>query len=192
VSAFSGLAGGSRPIAGKTGTTQNNAAAWFIGYTPEFSASVAVFNQKKSSSRLEDVPGREGRDVFGAYSASIWREALEPILRERTWTIPPEDPEVVNGDSVPVPQVVGLDVGAASALLAAHGFQVRVSDERKDSAIPANLVAEQSPSGRGARGMTVTLYLSTGKGAQPSPSPGRGRGGGGGNPVPIPIPPPDD
>jgi membrane peptidoglycan carboxypeptidase len=193
VSAFSGLAGGSRPIAGKTGTTQNNAAAWFIGYTPEFSASVAVFNQKKSSSRLEDVPGREGRDVFGAYSAGIWRDALEPILRERTWSIPPEDPEVVNGDSVPVPSVVGLDVGAASALLTEHGFQVQVSNERKDSAVPANLVAEQSPSGRGARGMTVTLYLSSGKppaDGQPTP-PGRRRGGGGGgNPLPIPIPGP--
>ena len=185
--AFRGLAGGSRPIAGKTGTSQNNSAAWFIGYTPEMSASVAVFNQRKTSSQLTDVPGKEGGNVFGAYSAGIWREALEPILRERTWSIPPEDPEVVNGDSVPVPKVVGLDVGAATALLAAHGFQVKISDERKDSAVPANLVAEQSPSGRAARGMTITLYLSTGKAsAQPKP-PGHGRGG---DPSPVPTPGP--
>jgi membrane peptidoglycan carboxypeptidase len=184
--AFSGLAGGSRPIAGKTGTTQNNAAAWFIGYTPEFSASVAVFNQKESSAQLTDVPGREGRDVFGAYSAGIWREALEPILRDRTWSIPPEDPEVVNGDSVPVPSVVGLDVGAASALLASFGFRPRIADERRDSNIPANFVAEQSPSGRGAPGMTVTLYLSTGRAAPAGQPPGEGRPGRGGGGFPRP------
>jgi membrane peptidoglycan carboxypeptidase len=184
--AFSGLAGESRPIAGKTGTSQDNSAAWFIGYTPEMSASVAVFNQKGTSSRLTDVPGKEGGNVFGAYSAGIWREALEPILRERTWTVPPEDPEVVNGDSVPVPSVVGLDVGAATALLAASGFQAKVSDERKDSAVPAGNVAEQSPSGRAAPGMTITLYLSSGKpAAQPTP-PGRRRGGGGPGPSPGP------
>ncbi len=193
--AFSGLAGGSRPIAGKTGTTQNNAAAWFIGYTPEFSASVAVFNQKETSAQLTDVPDRENRDVFGAYSAAIWRNALEPILRERTWSIPPEDPEVVNGDSVPVPDVRGLDVGAASALLQASGFQVKVSDERRDSTAPANAVAEQSPSGRGARGMTVTLFLSSGKQpagqpGQPNPPgrPGRGGRGAAGSRSPFPDP----
>jgi membrane peptidoglycan carboxypeptidase len=185
---FRGLAGGSRPIAGKTGTSQNNSAAWFIGYTPEMVASVAVFNPRGTSEQLTDVPFKEGRDVFGAYSAGIWRAALEPILRDRTWTIPPEDPEVVNGDSVPVPSVVGLDVAAASALLAAHGFQVKVSDERKDSAVPANLVAEQSPTGRAARGMTITLYLSSGKApAQPKP-PGHGRGGGDPSPAPMPGP----
>jgi membrane peptidoglycan carboxypeptidase len=186
VSAFSGLAGPARPIAGKTGTTQNNAAAWFIGYTPEFSASVAVFNQKESSTQLTDVPDREGRDVFGAYSAAIWRNALEPILRERTWSIPPEDPEVVNGDSIPVPSVTGLDVGAATALLQGAGFQVKVSDERRDSQFPEGAVAEQSPKDRGAPGMTITLYLSNGK--KPQSQPGRPGRGGGGLPIPIPGP----
>jgi membrane peptidoglycan carboxypeptidase len=189
VSAFSGLAGGSRPIAGKTGTSQDNSAAWFIGYTPEFAASVAVFNQRETSKQLTDVPGREGGDVFGAYSAGIWREALEPILRDRTWSIPPEDPEVVNGDSVPVPSVVGLDVGAATALLQLAGFQVRVSDERRDSAVPANLVAEQSPSGRGAPGMTVVLYLSSGKAPGGQPGEEKPRRPGGGGPGPVPVPP---
>ena len=117
--AFRGLAGGSRPIAGKTGTSQDNSAAWFVGYTPEMAASVAVFNQKETSKKLEDVPGREGGNVFGAYSAGIWRDALEPVLRDRSWSFPPEDPEVVNGDSVPVPSVVGLDPAAAIGLLAA-------------------------------------------------------------------------
>jgi membrane peptidoglycan carboxypeptidase len=186
VEAFRGLAGGPHPIAGKTGTAQNNSAAWFVGYTPEFSGSVAVFNQRKTSSRLEDVPEREGRDVFGAYSAAIWRAAMEPILRDRTWTIPPEDPEVVNGESVPVPPVVGQDLGTATATLQSFGFQVSVSGERKDSPYPPNVVAEQSPSGRGVAGQVVTLYLSSGRApaAAPAPAPAPGATAG---PAPPPV-----
>lgn len=199
VSAFSGLAGPTRPIAGKTGTASGfkvgqargerasgNSAAWFVGYTPEFAGATAVFDPKNTSNALVDVPGKENAPVYGAYSAAIWRQGMEPFLSNHTWDFPPEDPEVVNGDSVELRSVVGLDVAAATALLIGDGFQVQIAEERKDSNVPANFVAEQSPVGRAARGMRVTLYLSTGKGAaqpggQPgTPPPGRGGGGRGG------------
>ncbi|MFG1998242.1 transglycosylase domain-containing protein [Spirillospora sp. NPDC048911] len=35
-----------RPAAGKTGTTENNVATWFVGYVPQISTSVTVFNDK--------------------------------------------------------------------------------------------------------------------------------------------------
>lgn len=212
--AFRGLTDAAHPIAGKTGTAsgfkpgQNrnkdraagNSAAWFVGYTPEYAGVTAVFDPKNTSSSLEDVPDKENANVFGAYSADIWRKSMEPFLNDHSWQFPPEDPEVVNGDSVPVQSVVGLDVAAATALLSGQGFQVRVADERKDGPVPANFVAEQSPSGRASRGQTITLYLGSGKGmAQPGqpgqtgqpggPTPpgtnppgqgGGGRGGGGG------------
>jgi membrane peptidoglycan carboxypeptidase len=191
VTAMSGLVSGSRPIAGKTGTasalvngkSQGNSAAWFVGYTPDFAASVAVFNPKATYAPLTDVPNKSG-NVFGAYSASIWRTALEPILDDKTWTFAPEDPEVVRGDSVPVPSVLGLDVGAATALLQGQGFQVRVSNQQKPSAYPAGTVAEQSPSGRSSKGGIVFLYLSTGKPPTPTSGPGQPRPGqpGGGRP----------
>jgi membrane peptidoglycan carboxypeptidase len=209
VTAFSGLAGGARPIGGKTGTASGtragdteratgNSAAWFVGYTPDFAGATAVFDPKNTSIALTDVPFKEGANVFGAYSATIWRNAMQPFLVDKTWSFPPADPEVVNGDSVPVQSVVGLDPNAAVALLQSSGFQARIAPEKKDSAVPAGSVAAQSPSGRAARGMTITLYLSTGKGAPgagtpglplppgqtlPAPPPGRGgggRGGGGG------------
>jgi hypothetical protein len=77
-------------------------------------------------------------------------------------------------------------------VLRSQGFQVRIAPERKDSPVPAGNVAEQSPSGRAAPGMTITLYLSSGKGGAPPPQiplppgfpipnpPGGGGGGGGG------------
>ncbi|MFN8390361.1 MAG: PBP1A family penicillin-binding protein [Bdellovibrionota bacterium] len=43
-----------RPMAGKTGTTNDQMDAWFIGYTPEWVAGTWVgFDQKKSIGRLE-------------------------------------------------------------------------------------------------------------------------------------------
>ncbi len=197
VSAFSGLAGGARPIGGKTGTASGrkpgdtdrfsgNSAAWFVGYTPDYAGATAVFDPKNTSISLTDVPGKEGQNVFGAYSAAIWRRAMEPFLVNKTWSFPPADPEVVNGDSVPVQSVVGLDPNAAIALLQSTGFQARIAVEQKDSAVPAGNVAEQSPSGRAAPGMTITLYLSNGKGA---PVAGTPVAGGPGQPVPGPTPP---
>jgi membrane peptidoglycan carboxypeptidase len=204
VSAFSGLAGGARPIGGKTGTASGtrvgdtkratgNSAAWFVGFTPDYAGATAVFDPKNTSIALTDVPGKEGANVFGAYSAAIWRNAMQPFLIDKTWSFPPADQEVVNGDSVPVQSVVGMDPAAATGLLQASGFQVRIAPEQRDSAVPAGSVAAQSPSGRASRGMTITLYLSTGKGAPGAGTPGLplppgqtlppkppGRGGGGG------------
>jgi membrane peptidoglycan carboxypeptidase len=203
VGSFAGLVGAGRPIAGKTGTASGfkpgdtkrasgNSAAWFVGYTPDYAGATAVFDPKNTSLALTDVPG--SGTVFGRYSADIWRKAMEPFLAAKTWSFPPADPTVVNGDSVPVRSVVGLDPNAAVALLQADGFQARIAPEKKDTAVPAGRVGEQSPTGRAARGMTITLYLSTGKGAPtagppglplppgvPTPNPGGGgRGGGGG------------
>jgi membrane peptidoglycan carboxypeptidase len=201
VSAFSGLAGRDRPIGGKTGTASGfrpgdtkrasgNSSAWFVGYTPDYAGATAVFDPTNTSQALTDVPGKEGQNVFGAYSAQIWRNAMTPFLMQRTWSFPPADQEVVNGNSVPVQTVIGMDVAAATGILRAQGFQVRVAPELKDSPVPAGHVAEQSPVGRAAPGMTITLYLSTGKGAPAPPKlplppglpgpPGGGRGGGGG------------
>jgi membrane peptidoglycan carboxypeptidase len=205
VSAFSGLAGGARPIGGKTGTASGfrpgdtkratgNSSAWFVGYTPDYAGATAVFDPKNTSQALTDVPGKEGANVFGAYSAAIWRNAMQPYLLNKTWSFPPADPSVVNGNSVPVQSVVGLDPAAATGILRAQGFQVRIAPELKDGTngpVPAGRVAQQSPSGRAAPGMTITLYLSTGKGVQAGPPPGLplppgfpvprppGRGGGG-------------
>jgi membrane peptidoglycan carboxypeptidase len=35
-----------RPVAGKTGTTSGNVSAWFVGYTPQLSTSVAMWREK--------------------------------------------------------------------------------------------------------------------------------------------------
>ncbi|HEY0126286.1 MAG TPA: transglycosylase domain-containing protein [Blastococcus sp.] len=58
-------------IAGKTGTSQNRFSGAFVGYTPQYAASVMVLNPKRN----QDLGGFSGR-----IAAPIWRAAMEPIL----------------------------------------------------------------------------------------------------------------
>ncbi|SOE00587.1 transglycosylase domain-containing protein [Blastococcus haudaquaticus] len=76
-------------IAGKTGTINNNASVAFVGYTPEYSASVLVWNS---------VEDRSVGGFGGGKGATIWHDAMEPVLSGRpTASFPPEDPAVAAG-----------------------------------------------------------------------------------------------
>jgi membrane peptidoglycan carboxypeptidase len=63
-----------RPAAGKTGTTDGNVDAWFVGFTPQYTAAVWMGNPKG------EVPMSNvgGQTVWGAgYPAQIWRAFME-------------------------------------------------------------------------------------------------------------------
>jgi membrane peptidoglycan carboxypeptidase len=189
---------GGSPVGGKTGTASAtgkdeglNSAAWFVGLTPNYVGSVAVFNPDNPNSALRDIDGfSTGGDVFGAFSAGIWVKAMSPILLGGpSWQFPPEDPSVVNGNSVPVPSVVGQDVNTATQILASYGFGIEVATKRRDSPLPPDRIADQSPTGRALPGQKIIVFLSSGKaptgqptgpGGVPSPGPpGHRRGPGG-------------
>jgi membrane peptidoglycan carboxypeptidase len=59
-----------RPTAGKTGTTTDNASAWFNGYTVEFATSVAMFRDDATQS----LNGIGGNYAFtgGTFPAQVW------------------------------------------------------------------------------------------------------------------------
>ncbi|MGH8966786.1 MAG: transglycosylase domain-containing protein, partial [Actinomycetes bacterium] len=46
-----GAALGARPVAGKTGTTDKNRSAWFVGYTPQLVTASAMWRQDKKGNR---------------------------------------------------------------------------------------------------------------------------------------------
>jgi membrane peptidoglycan carboxypeptidase len=49
---------GGRPVAGKTGTSSSNKSAWFAGFTPQLSTSVAMWRQtKKGLGSLQGIGG---------------------------------------------------------------------------------------------------------------------------------------
>jgi membrane peptidoglycan carboxypeptidase len=71
-------------IAGKTGTSQNNYSIAFVGSTPEYTASVMVYNPGHN----QNVGG-----FGGDKGARIWHDAMLPILSQQgTAPFPPADP----------------------------------------------------------------------------------------------------
>ena len=76
--ASAALGGFPRPVAGKTGTSQNNASAWFTGYTPQLSASVALFRDDAT----EELSGIGGLNSVtgGSFPARIWNTFARKTL----------------------------------------------------------------------------------------------------------------
>lgn len=62
-----------RPVAGKTGTTSQDVDAWFVGYTPEFTAAVWM-----GFDREEHMYGIYG----GNYPARIWKLVMQKATED--------------------------------------------------------------------------------------------------------------
>jgi membrane peptidoglycan carboxypeptidase len=78
--ASSVLAGFPRPIAGKTGTSQDNASAWFTGYSPDLSTSVAFFRDTPEK-QLTGIGGLNSI-TGGTFPARIWNAYMKRALAE--------------------------------------------------------------------------------------------------------------
>jgi len=97
-----------RPAAGKTGTSQSNASAWFSAYTPELAASVALFRDSASES-LNGIGGLTSV-TGGTFPARIWTAFMKGALRG--------EPEI----SFPAPANIG---GLDPVVMTSGGQQSR-------------------------------------------------------------------
>jgi membrane peptidoglycan carboxypeptidase len=68
-----------RPTAGKTGTSQSNASAWFSAYTPQLAASVALFRDDATQS-LKGIGGLTSV-TGGSFPARIWTAFMKGALK---------------------------------------------------------------------------------------------------------------
>jgi membrane peptidoglycan carboxypeptidase len=68
-----------RPAAGKTGTSQSNASAWFSAYTPQIAASVAFFRDNATQS-LNGIGGMTSL-TGGSFPARIWTQFMKGALK---------------------------------------------------------------------------------------------------------------
>jgi penicillin-binding protein 1A len=73
-----------RPAAGKTGTTDNHADAWFVGYTPTLDAAVWV-GYPGGEIPMTNVHGISV--AGGTFPAQIWNKFMQPALG----SLPPQD-----------------------------------------------------------------------------------------------------
>jgi membrane peptidoglycan carboxypeptidase len=166
-------AGWTRPMLGKTGTTQNNRSAGFVGATPQYSGAVLTWPDGSRPSPICDTdPPRlcnNGNIFGGKVPARTWFQAMIP-LHQGLPVLPlsATDPRYVEGDAgVPVPNVVGQGENQARLTLERAGFKVTTS--RTDSNEAAGTVVSQVPTRGALPGDTITLYVSTGIGP-PTPT----------------------
>jgi penicillin-binding protein 1A len=81
-----------RPAAGKTGTTDNHADAWFAGYTPNLQTTVWV-GYPRAQIPMENVHGISV--AGGTFPADIWRRFMLVAIERlayRDWTLPTMSP----------------------------------------------------------------------------------------------------
>jgi penicillin-binding protein 1A len=73
-----------RPAAGKTGTTQDNKDAWFVGFTPTLSTSVWMGYENKTPETTKTLAGVHGRSSVtgGSFPAQIWQAFMRDGLRD--------------------------------------------------------------------------------------------------------------
>ena len=69
------------PAAGKTGTTQNFSDAWFVGYTPQYTAGVWVgFDDKRIGfTGADGQGGRAAAPIWGIFMKSVYDELHPPL-----------------------------------------------------------------------------------------------------------------
>ena len=73
-----------KPLAGKTGTTEDFGDAWFIGYTPRLTAAVWMgYPQGATARRLVNVHGRPGGVEGGSFPATIFRRFMQAVEEGR-------------------------------------------------------------------------------------------------------------
>lgn len=68
-----------RPAAGKTGTSQSNASAWFSGYTPQLATSIAFYRDDATQS-LNGIGGLTSV-TGGSFPARIWNAYMKGALK---------------------------------------------------------------------------------------------------------------
>jgi penicillin-binding protein 1A len=156
-----------RPVAGKTGTTNEWIDAWFNGFVPQMVTSAWVGYEIPDSMFGVEAGGVTYSKVTGgSIPARMWTDymvrALEGVPVKAFKAAPPI-PEAT------VPNVVGMDESSARSEIEAKKFKVRtttVTDYR-----PAGQVVGQSPWGGSSAwvGSIVFLQVSDGQGEPPLP-----------------------
>ncbi|WP_030250209.1 transglycosylase domain-containing protein [Streptomyces violens] len=109
-----------RPAAGKTGTAEEDKAAWFAGYTPDLATVVAVLGQNPKTAAQEPLYGAGGlaRVNGGGFPAEIWADYTAAALEGKP--VEDFDLELESGATEPAPTATappttpGGDTGAPS------------------------------------------------------------------------------
>ncbi|MEV6650110.1 transglycosylase domain-containing protein [Streptomyces sp. NPDC051219] len=97
-----------RPAAGKTGTTDKNKSAWFVGYTPQLSTAVTLFRTDPEDKKLLSMNGTGGVPSIhgGDIPAEVWTNYMRDALKGEPVKDFPETQNIgakADADGAPTP-----------------------------------------------------------------------------------------
>jgi membrane peptidoglycan carboxypeptidase len=175
--------GWNRPIAAKTGTTEQYQSAGFFGVIPQVAGAVIVFDNSRSPKPLCD-PGADSPPVAcssgnvygGKAPARTYFRAMNGYLAgQPVLPLPPTDPRyVTGGHTAAIPNEIGKNADAAESALHSAGWQT--TDQQIDNRAKAGTVVGETPQGVAISGQLVTLQISSGQVNAPPPPPGTNAG----------------
>lgn len=186
-----------RPVAGKTGSSNENLSAWFVGFTPQLATAVAMYQPDEAGNPESITPfGGYSEITGGTVPTDVWTSYMGVALEGyEIEDFPPradvgeapepesdedeEDEEAEEEEDEEQPErarvprgLAGMTQADATAQLRNAGFDVAIT-EAHSSSVPAGRVISSDPSG-GTRleiGSTVTLTVSLGPEPEPEPTP---------------------
>ncbi|MFE7209919.1 transglycosylase domain-containing protein [Streptomyces sp. NPDC001698] len=181
-----------REVAGKTGTTDGNKSAWFVGYTPQLSTAIGMFrlddNEKNKSRKFEEMYGTGGQDkIHGAsFPSEIWHDyMLEALQGAPVEKFPKPEPigEIVNPVPSPTPTPSATPTEEASPTPSPTPSEVEPSPTPSPSKSRCGFFGcDGNGNGNGNGGGTGDGGADGGLSPTPSPTDsGSGSGNGGGN-----------
>jgi membrane peptidoglycan carboxypeptidase len=183
-----------RPQAGKTGTTNDNQAVWFAGYTPDL-AGVASIAEDVTQKPFRQPHVRSG-GILGYYmkdtgvtlqatgggdaGGGIWKPAMTKALKGTPHTkfADYKNSDTAENGMVDVPNVQGMSVKKATDVLTNAGFSV-VPTRIYNSAPQGYFVGFSRYGGKAPKYSTIYAYYSAGPAPQPPKSTTNDSGGGG-------------
>jgi membrane peptidoglycan carboxypeptidase len=162
-----------RPAGGKTGTTNNSAATWFSGFTPQYATSVWIGDLRGG----QRYP-LHGIEAYGHFIGTVYgRSVAGPIWQQLMTALhtglpvqdfPAPSTTALTGLTPPVPDVVGLSRDSAITALLRAGYAVKIDplDAPLDATLPVDTVAEQSPPAGAFAPYATTVVLTLTNGSE--------------------------
>jgi membrane peptidoglycan carboxypeptidase len=150
---------GGVPIFGKTGTTDSSTQTWIVASTSRI-ASVAWVGNIIGKYPLRSFPN--GSFYRHQIMSAVMGMANQMYPGGTDWLAPPS--RLLQGSGLKMPDVEGLSVEEATALLVGLGLKVKVDGDEPSDYVDEGYVARSDPAGGelAAGGMLVRLYISSG------------------------------
>jgi membrane peptidoglycan carboxypeptidase len=158
-----------RPVAGKTGTHENYTDVWFVGFIPQYTASVWVgFPDSQVEMRNITINGVfHSRAFGGSVAAPIWQDFMNIVTVGLPVQDFPPDPE---GTAIyyqtpreEIPDLIGEDIEDAEDELRKAGFEPEIEYVNSEEPEGTVVAMDPEPGTRERQGTTVKLEVSNGR-----------------------------